>query len=356
MALPGGGPRRWLTAAASVAVTALAAALVALLPHAIGASWGAIGHSMAAVPVPVLAGLAAVWFLGLLVHVVVQRTALPGLSTRQALTLNLAGSAVSNVLPLGGPAGMGLGYAMARSWGFGADRFASYVVATNLWNALGKFTFALGVLAGALLLGAGLPTGTGAVILSASVFIVLAAGTAAATFRTERSAHAVGATADAVLVRLHPAGRPTRWSSWLVRSRAQLTAVLRGGWRRMTLAVLTYLVLQAALLYACLAAVGTAAPVAAVAVAFAVDRLISLAPITPGAAGLAELGTVAALHALGVDPVAATAGVLIYRILVFAVEIPIGGLLLLRWARRARPSTPPEVSTAEAEDVAGAAA
>jgi uncharacterized membrane protein YbhN (UPF0104 family) len=68
-----------------------------------------------------------------------------------------------------------------------------------------------------------------------------------------------------------------------------------------------------------------------VAITFAIERLISLAPITPGAAGVAEVGAVAALTSLGVDPVSATAGVLLYRILMFAIDIPVGGLLAANW-------------------------
>jgi uncharacterized protein (TIRG00374 family) len=99
----------------------------------------------------------------------------------------------------------------------------------------------------------------------------------------------------------------------------------------MSLGVAAYLFLQGTLLYACLDATGAAAPVSAVAITFAIERLISLAPITPGAAGVAEVGAVAALTSLGVDPVSATAGVLLYRILMFAIDIPVGGLLAANW-------------------------
>jgi uncharacterized protein (TIRG00374 family) len=112
----------------------------------------------------------------------------------------------------------------------------------------------------------------------------------------------------------------------------------------MSVGVLTYLVLQALLLAACLAAVGAGATLPVVAVAFAIERLISLAPFTPGAAGVAELGTVAALHSFGVDPVAAAAGVLLYRILMFALEIPVGGLLALVWVRRRRTHGSPDLA------------
>ncbi|MEZ5191932.1 MAG: hypothetical protein R2734_05130 [Nocardioides sp.] len=44
------------------------------------------------------------------------RAALPGLSMRRALTLSLTGSAVANVLPVGGAAGIVLNHRMTRSW------------------------------------------------------------------------------------------------------------------------------------------------------------------------------------------------------------------------------------------------
>ena len=47
--------------------------------------------------------------------------ALPGLDLRRGLLLNLSGSAVSNVMPLGGAVGTALNWQMAR-WGHTATR------------------------------------------------------------------------------------------------------------------------------------------------------------------------------------------------------------------------------------------
>ncbi len=187
---------RWLSVLGSTALIALAAALVGVLPHLVGATWAAIGLTLSAVPTLTLFALVALWFVGLLVHVPVQVAAMPGLRPRQALMLNLSGSAVSNVLPFGGPAGMGLGYAMARSWGFGADRFASFTVATNLWNALGKFAASLAILAAAAGFGLGLPSGLGPIVLSATVFMTVVAGAGALVLRTEGSTGACGRMLD----------------------------------------------------------------------------------------------------------------------------------------------------------------
>lgn len=325
--------RRWAPVAGSLAVSGLGCVLVAMLPHFVGASWPAIGGTLVRVPAVVLAGLLALWFVGLLVHVPVLTAAMPGLKAHQALALNLSGSAVSNVLPMGGPAGMGLGYAMTHSWGFRSDRFASYTVATNLWNALGKFSSGLAILAVAAVLGVGLPSGLGSIVISASVFMAVAVGLATAAFRSERATERAGGRLDAISARLKRAAPSQVCTTWMVSSRRELVSTVRSGWRRMTVGVLTYLFLQCVLMYACLDAVGAGATVAVVAVAFAIERLISLAPITPGAAGVAELGTVAALHGFGIDPVVAAAGILLYRILVFAIEIPAGGLIALVWLR-----------------------
>ncbi|MCW2787129.1 MAG: hypothetical protein JWP74_3646 [Marmoricola sp.] len=316
----------------SLTVTVLGGALIAVLPHLVGVSWSAIGATLGSIPVPVLLGLVALWFAGLGVHVIVLMAAMKGLTARQALALNLSGSAVSNLIPLGGPAGVGLGYGMARSWGFGCDQYASYTVATNVWNALGKFLMGTSVLATAALLGTGLPSGLGSVVLGATAFVAFGGGVAGLTLRTERTTVAAGQRVDRWIAAVRRHDEVTAvCSGWLLNSRRELGTAVRSGWKRMSLGVLCYLVLQAALLLACMAAVGAHVTVGVAVIAFAIERLISLAPITPGASGIAEIGTVAALHSFGVDPVAAAAGVLLYRTLMFGIQIPIGGAIGLGW-------------------------
>jgi uncharacterized membrane protein YbhN (UPF0104 family) len=70
--------------------------------------------------------------------------------------------------------------------------------------------------------------------------------------------------------------------------------------------------------------------------AAAIERLGTLIPLTPGGTGIAEVGTIAWLVAMGVDPVGAVAGVLLYRIFLIVMEIPVGGVLLGGWAWRRR--------------------
>jgi hypothetical protein len=82
----------------------------------VGASWSAAWRLLTGLSWEWLVGLAVVWLLGLWVHTVVLAASLPGLTNRRALALNLSGSAVSNVLPLGGVAGTVLNLGMVRGW------------------------------------------------------------------------------------------------------------------------------------------------------------------------------------------------------------------------------------------------
>ena len=87
------------------------------------------------VPTPTRSRCSRRWAAaGLVVHSRVLTAALPGLTVRRALTLNLTGSALSNVLPLGGGLGIGLNYVMVRRWGFTSRQFSLYTGAVNAWH------------------------------------------------------------------------------------------------------------------------------------------------------------------------------------------------------------------------------
>lgn len=344
---------RWGQLTGSLGVIALGVGLLAVFPSLVGVSWRSIGTSFNAVPVIVLVGLFMLWLVGMLAQMLVLTAAMPGLTVRRAFTISLAGSSVSSLLPFGGPAGMGLGYAMAKSWGFRSDSFAAYTLSTNLWNVVGKFVMGITVLAVAALFGAGLPSGLGSATISATVLIVIMVVGAYAIMHSERTALFAGRKAEALFAKIAPKRTVPACADWLVASRIQLIEAVRTGWARMSAGVLAYLALQATLLYGCLAAVGAGASPNTVLIAFAIERLISLAPITPGAAGVAELGTVAALHWYGVDPVAAATGVLLYRTLIFAIEIPIGGAIALTWLGRARRASKAHAAELETQALEG---
>lgn len=303
-----------------VAALAGVAAVALLLPVVTGVPWGVVGDAVAHVPGWALPVLPVLWAAGLTAHTITLTAALPGLTHRRALLLSLTGSAVANVLPLGGAAGIALNHRMTRRWGFDGTAFASYTVVTNLWDVLAKLV--LPVVAVPLVASA-LPGGAGVGRL-----LVLAAAALAL----------VGIGAGRLLLRERPVpwlrGRPARW---VERVRGAAGSVVRTAWPRLSLGMTLYTLLLLALLVACLAATGAGVPLAVVVVAFCGERIATLAGITPGGLGLVEVGLVAALLvAPGASAAGVAAGVVLYRALTFVLEIPVGGLLLVAWWWRQR--------------------
>jgi uncharacterized membrane protein YbhN (UPF0104 family) len=280
--------------------------------------------------------LACLWAAGLFIHSFVLTGALPGLTRGRALTLNLTGSAVANTLPFGGAAGMSLNYVMIRTWGVESTGFAAFTLVTNLFVILLKLV--MPVLALAALWGTGGPvsvatewTATASIIALASLLVMLAVALASRT-TAERVALRVApwVTRGARLLRRTDVDAQ-RVCPALLGCRDAIAAVLYARWGQMSLGIVGYGLLQAALLWACLGAVGAELAPAAVLAGFAVDRVMTLVVITPGALGFVEAGTAATLITLGGDSAAVAAGVLLYRAFTFAIEIPVGGTWLLGW-------------------------
>jgi uncharacterized membrane protein YbhN (UPF0104 family) len=319
---------------------AVGAALTAfVLPPVTGVTWTQLAPAAAHVSVLWLAGLAALWLAGLLAHTVTLTGAMPGLTHRRALTLSLTGSAVANVLPLGGAAGIALNYRMARTWGHSGTAIGSYTVVTNVWDVLAKFL--LPILALPVLLLAAPAVGStfvyaglvGALILAA----IIAAGLA--TLSSPAAAARAGGLGDRALGRWLR-GRSCRTA--LVALQADTSAVVRASWRRLSLGMVLYTGCLFALLLGCLTATGGGLSVAAVLAGFTVERLLTLAGITPGGAGVVEMGLATTLLAFPGSSVGIALGVLVYRALTFGLEIPVGGLTLAGWLlTQRRPVRPP---------------
>jgi uncharacterized membrane protein YbhN (UPF0104 family) len=327
---------------------AFAAVLSALLlgyvfPRVVGATAWDVRAAFGTVSAREAAALVCLWAAGLFIHSFVLTGALPGLSRGRALTLNLTGSAVANTLPFGGAAGMSLNYLMIRAWGVEPNRFAAFTLVTNLFVVLLKLV--MPVLALAALWGTGGPVSLATELTALTCLGVLASVLVGLTVVLWRRPVAQWAIA-AVVPWLARTGRlirrtdvdDRRLAVTLLVCRDTIAQVLHERWGQMSLGIVGYGLLQVALLWACLRVVGAELAPAAVLAGFAVDRVMTLVVITPGAVGFVEAGTAAALIALGGHSAAVAAGVLLYRAFTFAVEIPVGGTWLLGWllGRRTR--------------------
>jgi uncharacterized membrane protein YbhN (UPF0104 family) len=302
---------------AALASIALAVVLVAVaLPKVANAGWDDLSDHLAQVTLWRLLELVGTWAAGLYVYTFVLTAALPKLKRRRALALNLGGSGISNVLPFGGAAGIGLNYAMLRSWGYDREHVARFTVVSQTVTALSKVLLgAAGLIAIVTVpaLRAVVPLPEETTVL---VVLVGCACVAAAAFR-------IGARLTL------PAYRRLRAS--VVTLLKQTAELLHRGWLPLTAGTVGYAALQLFLFELCLNAVHAGLPIALVAAGYAVDRLLTLIPVTPGGVGVVEAGVTAVLVAVGGDPTAVATGVLLFRAFTYFAEIPLGGAVILGW-------------------------
>jgi uncharacterized membrane protein YbhN (UPF0104 family) len=263
--------------------------------------------------------LALTWAAGLYVYSFVLTAALPKLKRRRALALNLGGSGISNVLPFGGAAGIGLNYAMLRSWGYDREHVARFTVVSQTVAALSKVLIAVvGLIAIATV-----PTLRAVVPLPEEATLVFALAGCACVI-----AVSVRVGARLTLPAYH------RLRANVITSLRQAAELVQRGWLPLTAGTLGYAVLQLILFELCMNAVHAGLPIAIVAAGYAVDRLLTLIPITPGGVGIVEAGVTALLVAVGGDPAAVATGVLLFRAFTYFAEIPIGGAVILGWFAR----------------------
>ncbi|WP_432840747.1 lysylphosphatidylglycerol synthase transmembrane domain-containing protein [Dactylosporangium sp. CA-092794] len=331
-----------LAAGAAVAVWA------GLHASSVGASWSSAWQLIAGLRWQWLVGLGVVWFAGLCVHTVVLTAAMPGLSHRRALTLNLSGSAVANVLPLGGVAGTALNLGMVRSWGHSGRDFARFFVVSKASDLIAKLLTPLVAVAALVLWDVVAPGRHSALWLVGGV-VSAVAGALVMTAVAGRA----GPLLRVVTLAERLLGRGGRrrgprpvlgWTATVTELLAGTDRLVRRRWAALSGGMAGYWLSQGALLWLCTMLVGLRLPVPVIFAGLVMERLLTLAAITPGGAGLVETGTIAVLISLGADPSRALAGVLLYRAFVFLAEIPVGGLALVAWlftrrtAIRRRPS------------------
>ena len=320
-----GGPLRTVL---SVLSLLLAVGLVVGLPYLVDIEWSDIWGRFATLSAPVVVGLFALWLAGLWAYTYVLTASLPGLTHPQALTLNATGSAVSNLMPFGGAAGVAVTFALARSWGFRSNPVAVSTVTSGLWNLLARFVLpALGLLA---LLATGRVPDARLALAAASAAAAMV-GVVAVTImalRWNRAADLVGRVADSALRLLPRRVRPRdlRPSVALARLRTTTSDLLRTAWPAMTLGMAAYLTLQATLFGACLLATGAYVGLGEAIAAFALGRLLTTVVVTPGGFGITEAGTAAVLIQLGGPAGPVAAAVLLFSTFTYILEVPLGAL------------------------------
>jgi uncharacterized membrane protein YbhN (UPF0104 family) len=341
---------KWVQVVLSLASLGLAVTLVVYLPQIVHAltgaqvSWSQIGAQFQRLSWSMVALMTALWLASLWAYTFVLTSSLPGLTHLQALTLNAAGSAVSNLLPFGGAAGVAMTFAMTRGWGFPVRSVVVSTLVTGVWNTLFRFILPAVGLIGLLAAGK-VPNPVVAKATWVGVISILAlVAVVAAALYWDRAALLLGRALDAVLRLLPARFRPAEhWvSDAIARLRAETAEVVRGRWLGLSLGMIAFLTFQCLIMAACLVATGAYTGPAETVAVFALSRVLTSAVVTPSGAGIMEGGTAALIIAFGEPASAATAAALLFGFWTYTIEIPAGGLALGAWSllRRRDRQTP----------------
>ena len=271
--------------------------------------------------------LVAAW--NILTYQFIILAALPGLTLLRAFVVGQISTAVSNTLPAGSAIGVGVTYTMFSSFGFNAGSIAIASVVTGLWNTFVKLGLPVVALAILTIGGSSNPAlqsaaVTGVAVLAGAVVLLTM------ILSSESVARIAGERLSAIASRL---ARPFKmgpfegWADGLVDFRAQSIDLLRIRWLAITAATLTSQLSLFALLLMSLRHMGVSAedvsgPEALA--AFALVRLVTAVPITPGNIGIVEVGLAAALAVAGGEESLVVAAVLIYRALSYLLQVPLG--------------------------------
>lgn len=327
---------------AALGVVFIAGVFVAVVPRI--ASYGNIAHRLGTVSAPWLGGLAAAALLDVLTTALPWRAVLPQLSWLGSLGFTQASTAMTFVLPGGAPLGMAISFGLLRRLRVAAGAAGFAVAMTGIWSQGMIFLYPL---VGALLvLATGRLSGTTATIAGASAAAgIVLAGAAFAVLRSPAAALRLGDTAGRLAARLARLLRrePPAWDGeMLVRLRRERLSDLRRRWPSLTAATLanqlsTYVVFELSL-----RAVGVSVaelPPSEAFLAWAIGRVISSLPLTPGGIGVVELGMIGTLVGFGAPHAHVVAAVLLYRALIIVPTLVVGAVSLLGFHRR--PSAEP---------------
>jgi putative heme transporter len=330
--------RRRAVLRSALGVALIAAVFAEVLPRI--ASYGSVAHRLATVSAPWALALAAAAAVDVLTAALPWLAVLPQLSFVGALSFTQASTAVTTVLPGGAPLGMAISFGFLRRLHVGRGQAAFAVALTGLWSQVSILVYPL--LGALLVFATGQLSGSTAAIAGASgaaaaVFVGLAVAAVRSQVGTLRLGDAA-ARAAARVARLLRRPPPAWSGETLVRLRKEWLGVLRRRWPSLTAATLANQLSAYVLFEVCLRAVGISVatlPPSEAFLAWAIGRVISSLPLTPGGIGVVELGLIGSLVGFGAPHAHVVAAVLLYRALVIVPTLVVGLLALLGLRPRA---------------------
>lgn len=303
------------------------------------AAWDVV-RSMTANWILVLIGIT---ILNLIVQWWFITTCLPGLSMPRAAAMNLSSTAVANTVPVGGAIALGVSWNMASAWGFSGETFTLYTLVSGLWSQFAKFGTPAIALIALVSVGGANRSLVIATVLGTGVFL-LALGLVIAALRSDSFMSSLGRFTQRVLDRMmgwfHRSGPRDVEQGFLSFKHHAADLIRTRGWL-ISLSTLVSDLCGWVVQLLCLRACGVSPAEVSWEKSFAgyaLIRLLTTIPITPGGLGITEVGLTAYL-ATGegsgaTDRIAAA--ILLTRALTFVVPIPFGAVnfTVWKWLRR----------------------
>ncbi|MDJ0791514.1 MAG: lysylphosphatidylglycerol synthase domain-containing protein [Acidimicrobiia bacterium] len=277
---------------------------------------------------------------------------IPGLSFGGGLRSYLASNTVADLAPP--PADLAVRFGMYKTLGVGTEAAGVGIILSGFFSIGARLV--LPVIALLLVVATGPADETTWVLMLLGAGALLGGGTLIfLILRSEQFTYRVGSwvgrVAERVAERLGREVDAENLGTLATGFRGRLIGTLRSRWPHASLAVIGSHVMGYSILLASMRFVGISAEqidAVDLLVAYAIVRLITLIPITPGGIGVAAAGYIIILGA-GQDQALSNligAASFITRIFVWLVPLLIGIVPLLGWRRRMRVSEP-ESETAE---------
>ena len=282
---------------------------------------------------------------------------IPNLGLWQAAVNNQTSTSVANTMPGGGYISIAVSYEMYRSWGFSSTDVGLSVAVTSVLNIFAKL--ALPAIALVFIVLSDRASGS---LVGASVVGILVLAGAVVLFGLvmwkKRFARAIGSGLGRAVTWMSRRFRRSRtfdWGDAAVLFRRTTIDFLVERWFGLTgTTIVSHLSLYLVLLLA-LRFVGVANDEitwAQVLGVFAIGRLLTAVPITPGGVGIVEVAYIGGLILAGeghatvpadVFHAQVAAAVLVFRALTFGIQIPLGALTYLIWRKNTSWRKPPAV-------------
>ena len=294
---------------------------------------------------PKLTSLDPVWFAFAVIlqvaqfacTIALQRIALQTKAWFSVATSQLAGNAISLVVPGGAAFGAATQFRMLTASGNDTATAVGGLTAFSLLGIGGLLALPIFVLPAIL---AGTPIERGlehAALLGVGAF-VLFAGFGAMLLAMDRPIHWVGRVVQATRNRLKRKAEPmTGLEGRLVFERNRIREVLGRRWKAAMLLSSGRLAFDFGTLLATIRATGAKPNPSLVLLAYAVAKLLALIPITPGGLGIVEAGLSALLILAGVPGGDAVVATLAYRIISYWLPIAVGPFAYMAFRLRYGP-------------------